>query len=209
MIISIPPIAEGTDINASDINSIVATILAAINGGIDTINLGAGVLAPTTPTGIIFMYPSTTIPTGYLACDGAAISRTTYATLFAVTGTTYGVGDGSTTFNLPDLRGKVPVGKAASGTFVNLAATGGVETNNLAHIHATDSQGAHGHNINTGGITSGGLSEKILNTAANTPPGHYHGMDTQGSHGHNIDSRLSSTESNLQPYVVVQYIIKT
>ncbi len=58
------------------------------------------------PTGGVFYFAASTPPPGYLECDGAAISRTEYADLFAITGTTYGSGDGSTTFNLPDLRGQ-------------------------------------------------------------------------------------------------------
>ena len=59
-----------------------------------------------TPTGTIIWYAGGTAPSGYLECDGSAVSRTTYATLFAVIGETFGGGDGSTTFNLPDLRGE-------------------------------------------------------------------------------------------------------
>lgn len=57
------------------------------------------------PTGIIFNFAGSAAPTGWLLCNGNAVSRTTYASLFAVIGTTYGSGDGSTTFNLPDTRG--------------------------------------------------------------------------------------------------------
>ena len=71
---------------------------------------GSGALAFATiggvPTGAVFYFAASTAPTGFLKANGAAVSRTTYAALFAVTGTTYGVGDGSTTFNLPDLRGE-------------------------------------------------------------------------------------------------------
>lgn len=66
------------------------------------------------PTGVIFPYGSATPPTGFLNCDGAAVSRTTYANLFAVLSTSYGVGDGSSTFNLPDLKARFPLGYAAS-----------------------------------------------------------------------------------------------
>lgn len=59
-----------------------------------------------TPTGSIIAFAANSAPTSYLICDGSAVSRTTYADLFAVIGTTYGVGDGSTTFNVPDLRGE-------------------------------------------------------------------------------------------------------
>ena len=64
-------------------------------------NLGIG-----NPSGMVITFAGNTAPTGYLACDGSAVSRTTYSDLFAVCGTIYGVGDGSTTFNLPDLRGE-------------------------------------------------------------------------------------------------------
>ncbi|MBR9914013.1 MAG: tail fiber protein [Algicola sp.] len=58
------------------------------------------------PIGAVFAFPSATLPTGYLSCDGSAVSRNTYAELFAVIGSTYGNGDGATTFNLPDYRGE-------------------------------------------------------------------------------------------------------
>jgi microcystin-dependent protein len=86
------------------------------------------------------MWAAASAPTGWLLCDGSAVSRTTYAGLFAILSTTYGVGDGSTTFNLPDLRGRFPVGKNA-GTFSALGGTGGEETHTLtvpempAHTH--------------------------------------------------------------------------
>jgi microcystin-dependent protein len=67
-----------------------------ISGGTDTLN----------PVGSIIMLGSNSVPDGYLLCNGSAISRTTYASLFAVIGTIFGAGNGSTTFNLPDLRGK-------------------------------------------------------------------------------------------------------
>jgi microcystin-dependent protein len=67
------------------------------------------------PPGTVSQFAGAAAPTGWLICDGTAINRSTYATLFAVIGTTYGAGDGSTTFNLPDLRGRVPVGYAAGG----------------------------------------------------------------------------------------------
>jgi phage-related tail fiber protein len=58
------------------------------------------------PVGHLIAYPTITAPTGYLKCNGAAVSRTSYASLFSVLGTKYGIGDGSSTFNLPDLRGE-------------------------------------------------------------------------------------------------------
>jgi len=79
--------------------------------------------------GTIKPWGKATAPDGYLLCDGSAVSRTTYADLFTVIGTTYGTGDNSTTFNVPDLQGKFPQGK--SGT-TNLATTGGANTITVA-----------------------------------------------------------------------------
>ena len=69
-----------------------------------------------TPVGSISLFAGTTAPNGWLICDGSAVSRTTYANLFSVIGTTYGSGNGSTTFNIPNLKGKVPVGLDSSDT---------------------------------------------------------------------------------------------
>lgn len=69
-------------------------------------NLADSVNNPSVSTGTVVPLGGTTVPTGWLECDGSAVSRTTYANLFTAIGTTYGVGDGSTTFNLPDLRGE-------------------------------------------------------------------------------------------------------
>jgi microcystin-dependent protein len=94
------------------------------------------------PVGGIVPYGGTTAPSGFLLCDGTAVSRTTYKALYDVIGTAYGVGDGSTTFNPPDLRQKFPLGKAASGTGNTLGATGGA----IDHTH---SGGSHTHTFAT------------------------------------------------------------
>jgi len=130
------------------------------NIGTGATNYAAGnhIHADPTPPGVISQYAGATAPTGYLLCQGQAVNRTTYAALFAVIGTTYGAGDGSTTFNLPDLRQRVPVGKHSSGTFATLGATGGAETHTIttaqmpSHTHeegtlSTNSTGAHVHSV--------------------------------------------------------------
>ena len=100
--------------------------------------------------GTIIAYGGVSAPAGYLTCDGAAVSRTTYAALYAAIGTTWGVGDGSTTFDLPDLRGRSPLG-AGSGPGLApraVADTGGAETHVLTeaemptHTHPPLTAGA-------------------------------------------------------------------
>ena len=100
--------------------SSTTSINSGSNGQVLTTN-GSGVATWGTvpPAGVIMAFAGSTAPSGYLICDGSAVSRSTYANLYAVIGTTYGAGNGSTTFNLPDLTGRVPVGKNA-GTFATL-----------------------------------------------------------------------------------------
>lgn len=84
----------------------------------------AALISALIPTALVSPYAGSTAPSGWLICDGSAISRTTYATLFAVVGTTYGIGNGSTTFNLPDLRDRTVRGKSGS---TALGDTGGAD----------------------------------------------------------------------------------
>lgn len=108
-------------------------------------------------SGIITAYGGSSAPTGWFICDGQAVSRTTYAALFAIIGTTYGVGDGSTTFNVPDLRQRFPLGKAAAGTGNTLAGTGGA----IDHAHTS---AAHTHTY----------TDIVNHTHSITDPGHIH-----------------------------------
>jgi len=81
------------------------------------INLLDGLTSlPTVPSGAVFHFAMTSAPTGYLVCDGSAVSRSTYSELFSAIGTTFGVGDGSTTFNLPNLLGEFIRGYNGSGS---------------------------------------------------------------------------------------------
>jgi microcystin-dependent protein len=128
------------------------------------------------PVGTINLYSGSTAPTGYLLCDGSAVSRTTYSALFSVTSTLYGVGDGSTTFNIPDLRDKFAIG--TSGTRA-LASTGGASSYTLTvsnipqHSHSID----HDHNSFTSGAGSAHSHTDTL-----TAPAHTH--TTNINHGH-------------------------
>ena len=150
------------------------------------------------PKGMITPYGGASAPTGWLLCNGTAISRTTYADLFAIVGTAFGVGDGSTTFNLPDLRQRFPLGKAASGTGSTLGGTGGA----IDHTHSTP---AHQHTVAGHTHTMGnhthtvGAHSHTISSHEHTVPSHYHsttgsGADIAitgagGSHSHGIPTR--------------------
>ena len=75
------------------------------------------------PTGTVVPWTAVSIATGFLECDGTAVSRTTYAALFAIVSTTYGVGDGSSTFNLPDLQDNIAMGKSVKSALVPVSAS--------------------------------------------------------------------------------------
>jgi len=98
---------NSNETNIGDLGALTTTqknnIVAAINSAITALNTSISAVA--VPAGVIVAISYSTAPSGYLLCNGAAVSRTTYASLFAAIGGTYGVGDGSTTFNLPDFRG--------------------------------------------------------------------------------------------------------
>lgn len=131
---------------------------------------GAG--APPTqavPTGATFEWPGAAAPTGYLLCQGQAVSRTTYAALYAAlggSGSPYGQGDGSTTFNLPDFRGRVAVGKN-TGTFAALGATGGEET----HALLVAEMPSHDHGGAVSSVSAGTPAGTIDSISAGTPNG--------------------------------------
>ena len=123
------------------------------------------------PTGSVLDFAGSTAPDGWLLCFGQAVSRTDYAALFAALGTTYGVGDGSTTFNLPDCRGVVKAGKdnmggVASGKLtsalsgvdgVTLGASGGAQS----HTIGSNELPTHTHGPGTLNITSSGSHDHV------------------------------------------------
>jgi len=195
---------------------------------------------------------------GWLMCDGGAVSRTTYAALFAAIGTAYGTGDGSTTFNLPDLRGRAGVmmdatvavfnalgltGGSRDSVVVSHSHTGPSHTHGMnAHTHnaanlvsATD--GAHGHDNLSG---AGGVLRDIpyqtasgsaINMVRSGGSAGVITVNTSGSaHSHNVTGTtgaaspanteaggtgatgttgVAATNTNLQPFLVLNYVIKT
>jgi microcystin-dependent protein len=148
-----------------------------------------------TPTGVILPYGGTSAPTGYLLCDGTAVSRTTYAALFGIIGTAYGTGDGSTTFNVPDLRGYVPVGyKSGDSDFGTLGGAVGAKTHTLQVTEIP----AHKHSgYYTSGYAIGGAANAMYPTSATDAPNCMTEVGGGGAH------------NNIQPSKTVNYIIKT
>jgi microcystin-dependent protein len=134
--------------------------------------------------GEIELYAGATAPDGFFICDGAAVSRTTYAALFSVVGTIYGVGDGSTSFNLPDLRTRFPVGSQVGGDY-DLGDIGGEESVILTaaqmplHTHTGP---AHTHAMGTH-VHSGPSHTHTMGTHVHSGPSHTH---TMGTHVHDI-----------------------
>lgn len=164
------------------------------------------------PTGLICHYGKTTAPTGFLLCDGSAISRTGFAALFAVIGTSYGAGDGSTTFNVPKLDDdRFPMGATSVGT------AGGANSLNLQHSHnpgtlATNTAGDHNHTGNTGANSGTPVAIGALGTDA-APNNHTHAIQSDGNHSHSItgatDNSLSASQDIRPKYLSGIYIIKT
>ena len=176
-----------------------------------------GVIGRIAPTGVVLPFAGGSIPTGWLLCTGGAVSRTTYANLFAVISTTYGLGDGSTTFNVPDMQGRVPAGvNTSDSNFVSLNTKVGSATHTLtsgempSHTHT---QNAHEHQIHAPvdggrvGSTIGTYGSQYLRnnigdsvtqlwTAVSTTPTN---QNTGGGGAHN----------NLQPTIALYYIIAT
>jgi microcystin-dependent protein len=180
------------------------------------------------PTGSVIPYAGASAPSatlsgvvGWLLADGTAVSRTTYATLYAVVGTTYGAGDGSTTFNLPDMRGRMPIGAGNENvTGNNTARTRGVkggDTRLQSHTHTgTTNSGSADIAIDSGGLRwgqqpnasgNGWAVDASTYTGGVLRPvydrGHTHGFTT-GEHNQSV-----GTGANMPPFVVLNYLIKT
>jgi microcystin-dependent protein len=166
------------------------------------------------PAGVIVPFAVAGAPTGWLACGGQAVSRTTYATLFAAIGTYYGSGDGSTTFNLPDLRGRVVAGLntlggadanrlTVAGCGIegdNLGAAGGAETHSLTEAQ----NGTHSHAVTYSQGSSGGLGQTI---DASLIPYQILPQVTLTAWG-TASSGSGQAHNNTQPTIVLNYIIK-
>lgn len=164
-----------------------------------------------TPTGSMQMYGGATAPSGFLLCDGSAVSRTTYAALFAVIADTYGAGNGTTTFNVPDMRGRVAVGVGTGtggGSSGTGAPTGGSALTAVAragwkgaetHALVSGEMPAHSHTAGTGiDLSAGGVTGFVTNSNG-TSNGVLPSTSSAGS---------GTAHNNIQPVMGVNFIIK-
>jgi microcystin-dependent protein len=160
-------------------------------------------------TGEIRMWTTATPPDGWFICNGSTASRTTYAALFAVIGTTFGSGDGSTTFNIPDFRGRTPIGSGTGSGLTprTLAGTVGAETHthSITHKHRTDT-------VNSGGAlavaqnpfgTDGSFTGTVATFAASGPASAWPYQLTDDS-----TNSTSGAGSSMQPSLIINFIIK-
>ena len=208
--------------NGAQLASLNASAIAS--GTVPTARLGSGTANSSTflggdqqyraagiPTGSIIMTAATTASSGYLLCQGQAVSRSTYADLFALTSTRYGVGDNSTTFNIPNLTQRFPIG--ANATTFTTGTTGGAFNHTHSggsHTHSVSigSAGAHSHSI-------GSSLRQVDNNGEGSTQGVIDGVDAStgsaGTHSHSASVTTEGsgdTGSANPPYVVVNFQIK-
>lgn len=218
MVILPKSLTAGTEAKAADVMADFNAIVSQVNGLLDATNLAESIRNALIPTGSVMATARSTAPTGYLLCQGQAISRTTYAVLFAAIGTTHGNGDGTTTFNLPDLRGRVPVGVDAGANRVpanNILGQSAGHYNMQIHQHANGGgtgieSAVHSHGLgwqaafnNIGGasvaqiIVAGGFTNTTGENA-----NHVHALT-----GFTQNEGLGNGQ-NMPPYQCLQWMIK-
>lgn len=221
--------------DSMELGTLSVSLSEALGSGGSTSTPAPGSGGDSSPVGTVTMFAGSSAPTGWLLCNGAAVSRTTYATLFDAIGTTYGSGDGSTTFNLPNLQGRVPLGASSS---YALGSTGGATTAATSdHTLTADEIPAHTHgskslsgsfNVRNSGAaananmvdTPAGIVSIAANSStytkgwaestanANTP----RKVTVNASHEHESvgggASHNHGSVSTMQPYISMNYIIK-
>ena len=211
-------------------------LLSVVSGGIKTLQLADSGLDPVSagalqrngdklmwhngerpvelqPAGEFKWFGGSTGPAGWLLCDGSAISRTAYARLFAALGTAHGVGDGSTTFNLPNIKGRGLVGQdAGDASFLTRGQTGGASTVTPASHSHTLSNHFHGQQgtftttvaASTGLVAGGGLAAMVNHSHDVTISG-----PTGGPSADTTNTHTPAAQSVLQPYVVENCYVST
>jgi microcystin-dependent protein len=153
------------------------------------------------------LFAGSGLPAGFLSCDGSAVSRSTFSNLFGAIGTAWGPGNGSTTFNLPDLRGRAPIG-AGNGSGLTARTLGqvvGAETHQLT----VGQMPWHGHTLTTvENVTTGGGYGLMENPAGFSDRSFVANVGS-GPSTATVGNGGGQAHNNMQPSAVVQYIIST
>lgn len=222
------------------VSSTTVTEIGYVSGVTSSIQSQINAIAAVTvPSGVMVDFGGMAAPTGWLLCDGSAVSRTTYANLFAAIGTAWGVGDGSTTFNLPNMTRRVGMGSGGTGTSVignTVGNTGGAEhdtttththtenshTHTMSHRHTipigyeTSSTGALPQGADWGQgsetITAAGISWGATNFGSQPLAYAKSRLNDTANTGTQSDTGMSSNTANtstIQPAAIVLKIIKT
>jgi len=209
------PAAPATSIDLATV-AVAAGAPAIASGNITDLRTAAS--PGNEPVGTVKMVAATSTPLGFLPCNGQLVSRTLYARLFAAIGTTFGAGDGSTTFQLPDFRGRSPIGTGQGAGLTNrgIGAQGGEE----AHTSTANEMPSHNH-----GVTDPGHKHAVIGDGGNrflvtvTTAGYavpatgiqnvsFTAMDVDPT-GVTINNAGGGAEhNNMQPYLAVSFIIK-
>lgn len=209
--ISVEHAQDGTH---TDIHAISAHVTNDLDVGGDatisgTLTVDGKDVSQLLPAGVLSMYGGSSVPAGWLVCDGSSVLRATYPDLFTAIGTTYGAVDG-THFTLPNFKGKTPFGVDAAQTeFAALGASGG-QKSVQAHSHGVTDPG-HNHALwsiaqEANVYTLGGTSNRAILKGGSPNSGD--GLTGDRGTGISIQS-AGSGANNLNPYLTVNFIIKT
>ena len=159
---------SGETVTPTKLNTTAAPTVVVADGEVTVAKLAAAVQQALLPAGAVQAFAMNRAPSGWLACDGAAVSRSTYAALFAELSTGYGAGDGSTTFNVPDLRGYFVRGFGTNSDGTSAGSFAVKQADNFkSHTHAVTDPG-HSHNIQYYQSTGGGTAAanaQVINSA--------------------------------------------
>jgi microcystin-dependent protein len=164
------------------------------------------------PSGAMLPFGGAAIPIGWLLCDGRAVSRSSYNNLFAVTGTTYGTGDGLTTFNLPDYRGRVFIGAGAGPGLTNRVL--GTKYGEENHVLTVAELAAHGHGVGQNPHHHSAASYNSINYGTGTPWYQFYEAVAANSGDGYADISISNTgggagHNTIPPCIAANVIIKT
>ncbi len=186
-------------------SAVTPTELGYVSGVTSAIQTQINAISATTvPSGQISMYGGSSAPSGYLLCDGSAVSRTTYAALFTAISTTFGVGDGSTTFNVPDIRGIFVRGAGTHGTLTN---ANGTAFSGTLGTQQNDKMQGHAHSGNFPQVNGSHVNDAGTGTLYGTGSTNSASIGNPSADGANGTPR-TGTETN-PANISLTYIIKT